>query len=363
MNAGSAASTVTSERSAATVERLSAATRLGPVALTVSDLERALAFYTEALGLRVHRDERGLAAPGPDGETGRAALGAGGEDLLVLCENPAATRAGRHAGLYHVALLYPTRAELARAAVRLALTRTPIQGASDHGTHEAIYLADPDGNGLELAVDRPREQWPDIGDPSLFAGGPRPLDLDGLLALVAEQPPAPRAEPGLRVGHVHLHVADTAAALRFYTEVVGFETVIDLGPAAAFVSAGGYHHHLAFNTWRGRGVGPAPANAVGLRHWTVYLPRAIDVDAARARIERAGVAYEPHGAGLLVRDPDGNALSIAAEPLAEDPVAAEPLAEDRHRDSVGALTYADPAAGPAGARTFADPAAAGPAGD
>ncbi|HSY40204.1 MAG TPA: VOC family protein, partial [Polyangia bacterium] len=211
---------------------LPTATRLGPVELTVSDLERAIVFYTDALGLRVRRDEHALAA-------GRAALGAGEEDLVVLVENGSARAAGRHAGLYHVALLYPTREELARAAVRLAVTRTPIQGASDHGTHEAIYLADPDGNGLELAADRPRERWPDIGDPSLFAGGPRALDLDGLLALVAESPPSARAERGLRVGHVHLHVADTAAALRSYTETVGFETVIDLGPAAAFVAAGG----------------------------------------------------------------------------------------------------------------------------
>lgn len=346
MNAGFAVSTVASENPAARenpaaiAELLPAATRLGPVELAVSDLECAVAFYTEALGLRVHRDERDLAVSGPDGETGRrVALGTGGEDLLVLCENAAAIRAGRHAGLYHVALLYPTRAELARAAVRLAATRTPIQGASDHGTHEAIYLADPDGNGLELAADRPREQWPDIGDPSLFVGGPQLLDLDGLLALVAEQPPTSRAEPGLQIGHVHLHVADTAAALRFYTEVVGFETVIDLGPAAAFVSAGGYHHHLAFNTWRGRGVGSAPTNAVGLRYWTIYLPRALDVDAVRARFERTGVAYEPRGAGLLVRDPDGNALSIDADPLAGD----------RHHDSVHAFTSTDPAAaGPAG---------------
>jgi catechol 2,3-dioxygenase len=340
MNTGSAADTATRERPAASAELLPVATRLGPVELTVSDLERAVAFYVEALGLRVHRDGRDLAASGAAGETGRrAALGAGGEDLLVLFENPAATRASRHAGLYHVALLYPSRAELARAAMRLAVTRTPVEGASDHGTHEAIYLADPDGNGLELAADRPREQWPEIGDPSLFAGGPQPLDLDGLLATVAEQPPTPRAEPGLQVGHVHLHVADTAAALRFYTEVVGFETVIDLGPAAAFVSAGGYHHHLAFNTWRGRGVGPAPANAVGLRHWTVYLPTGADVDAARARIERAGIAHEPRGAGLLTRDPDGNALSIAADSRAKD----------RPRDSARAFISADPAAaGPAG---------------
>jgi catechol 2,3-dioxygenase len=268
----------------------------------VSDLERATAFYTEALGLRVQSRA-----------DARAALGAGGEDLLVLFENRSAQRAGRHAGLYHVALLYPSRVELARAAMRLAMTRTPIQGASDHGTHEAIYLADPDGNGLELAADRPRELWPDIGDPSLFAGGPQPLDLDGLLDLVGQERPVPLAAPGLCVGHVHLHVADTAAALRFYTEALGFETVIDLGPAAAFVSAGGYHHHLAFNTWRGRGVGPAPADAVGLRRWTVCVPREADVRAAGERFERAGIAAERTREGLLARDPSGNAVLIAVD--------------------------------------------------
>jgi catechol 2,3-dioxygenase len=297
-----AASTTESQSrgSLANVAQLPAATRLGPVELTVVDLERAVGFYTEAIGLSVQR--RG-------GE--RAALGDGGEDLLVLVEDRAARRGGRHAGLYHVALLYPSREELARAAVRLATVRTPIQGASDHVTHEAIYLADPDGNGLELAADRPRGRWPDIGDPSLFAGGPQRLDLDGLVALVADEPPAPRAQAGLQVGHVHLHVADTAAALRFYTEVIGFDTVIDLSPTVAFVSAGGYHHHVAFNTWRGRGVPPAPAGTVGLRHWTVYLPSEADVRAVRERAEHAGVAYEERGADLLVRDPSGNAVLIA----------------------------------------------------
>jgi catechol 2,3-dioxygenase len=284
-------------------ESLPAATRLGPVELRVSELDRAVAFYTEALGLRVQSRQQA-----------RAALGAGGEDLLVLSEHHAARRAGRHAGLYHVALLYPSREELGRAALRLAATRTPIQGASDHGTHEAIYLSDPDGNGLELAADRPRELWPEIGDPNLFAGGPQPLDLDGLLAPVAEEPPTRHAREGLQVGHVHLHVGDTAAALRFYTETIGFETVIDLG-TAAFVSAGGYHHHLAFNTWRGRDVPPAPADAVGMRHWTVYLPDAAAVEAVRERLERAGVDYARAVAdGLLVRDPSGNAVSIAPDP-------------------------------------------------
>jgi catechol 2,3-dioxygenase len=123
--------------------------RLGDVHLTVTDLDRLVAFYEDAIGLRVHRRDDWVAA-----------LGAGGEDLLVLYEEPGARRADRRAGLYHYALLFPSREELAHAALRLAARRTPIQGASDHGTHEAIYLADPDGNGIELAADRPRERWP-----------------------------------------------------------------------------------------------------------------------------------------------------------------------------------------------------------
>lgn len=276
---------------------LPAATRLGPVELRVTDIERASAFYVEAIGLREHRRA-----------DGRVALGAGAEDLIVLVEHPSARRAGRHAGLYHVALLHDSRLELAQAALRLAATRTPIQGASDHGTHEAIYLADPDGNGLELAADRPREQWPDVGDPSLYAGGPKPLDLDGLLALVRGEQPTRAAERGLRVGHLHLHVADVAAALRFYTVAVGFEKVFELGDSAAFVSAGGYHHHLAFNTWRGRGVAPAPPDAVGLRRWTLVLPGEADLAALRTRLRQTGTEYEIRADGIFVCDPSRNWL-------------------------------------------------------
>ncbi len=307
----SAATSAQAKRSVATGDsgRLPATAHLGPVTLAVADLQRAIEFYERVLGLRIQRRENDSAA-----------LGAGGEELLILVEKRGARRAGRHAGLYHVALLYPSREELARAAVRLASTRTPIQGASDHGTHEAIYLSDEDGNGLELAADRPREQWPDVGDHSLYSAGPKPLDLDGLLALVRGESPVAQAATGVRVGHVHLHVADTAAALRFYTELVGFEKVVELGRSAAFVAVGGYHHHLAFNTWRGEGVPPAPADAVGLVCWTIYLPGAADVAAVRERLERGGAPCQVRGAELLARDPSGNAVSIAPDPVAQEPV-------------------------------------------
>ena len=277
------------DSSPVTVASLPATLRLGEVELTVADLDRAVGFYQDALGLQVHRREDPVAA-----------LGVGGEDLVVLVEEPGARPAGRHAGLYHYAPLFPSREELARAALRLALRRTPIQGASDHGTHEAIYLADPDGNGIELAADRPRAEWPDLR----YLHGPQPLDTDGLLGLVASEEPRRHAGEGLAMGHLHLHVGDVEQGLAFYRDVLGFELMTRL-PSAAFVSAGGYHHHLAFNTWRGEDVPPAPPGTVGLRHWTVRLPGAEDVAAVR---ERAGDAVD----GDLIRDPWGIAVRFTS---------------------------------------------------
>jgi catechol 2,3-dioxygenase len=250
--------------------------RLGATHLTVTDLDRSVAFYQDAIGLRVHRRDDGVAA-----------LGTGAEDVLVLTEQAGARPPGRHAGLYHVALLYPTREELARALHRIVATRTPVEGMSDHGTHEAIYLPDPDGNGLELAADRPRQAWPDLRS---YGGGPQPLDVQDLYAQAGE--PRRHAE-GVRTGHLHLHVGDVDAARAFYRGVVGFDVMTEM-PSAVFLSHGGYHHHVAANVWRGRGVPPAPADAVGLRHWTIVLEDGDDFAAAEG----------------LLRDPSGNAVLV-----------------------------------------------------
>jgi catechol 2,3-dioxygenase len=265
----------------------------------VSDLARSIVFYERSIGLQVH---------GRDGSIAR--LGAGEEDLLVLVEELAPRPAGRHAGLYHFALLHPSRVELARAALRLAATRTPISGASDHGISEAIYLPDPDGNGIELAADRPRSSWPDLSNPG-WDGGPEPLDMESLLELVEGEEPRAHADPRLVVGHLHLHVGDIERGLAFYRDVLGFEAMT-LMDSAAFMAAGGYHHHVGFNVWRGRGVPPAPAGTVGLREWTVLLPSATDVDAVRERVAAAGIEVEPREDGaFLVRDPWNNALVLA----------------------------------------------------
>lgn len=267
---------------------LPAALRLGPVHLVVTDLERSVAFYERSIGLRT-RDRAGE----------RAALGAGAQDLLVLHEEPAAQRAGRHAGLYHFALLHPSRLELARATQRLIDTRTAVSGASDHGISEAVYLSDPDGNGIELAADRSRERWGDLSDPATV--GPMPLDLAGLLGEAGDQPAPAQADRGLRVGHLHLHVGDIEQALAFYRDAVGFE-VMTRFPSAAFVASGGYHHHLGLNTWRGQGVAAAPADAVGLRRWTIVIDPEALAELGQ-RLEGAAVEVGQNEEGLLAADP------------------------------------------------------------
>jgi catechol 2,3-dioxygenase len=285
----------------ASTATLPATLRLGPVHLTVTDLDRSVGFYETSIGLRTR--SRG------DGE---AVLGAGGEDLLVLAEEPGARPAGRHGGLYHFALLQPSRLELARAAKRLMATRTPISGASDHNISEAIYLPDPDGNGIELAADRPRETWGDLSDPTAI-GGPMPLDMADLLASVEDEEPQAEASPELKVGHLHLHVGDLERALGFWRDGVGFQVMTSF-PSAAFIAAGGYHHHLGLNTWRGEGVPPQPDGVVGLRHWTILLRDPAEVAEVRARVEATGAEIVGRPGGFLARDPWRNAVEVSVAP-------------------------------------------------
>jgi catechol 2,3-dioxygenase len=281
------------------ISELPATLALGAVHLTVTDLDRSVAWYQTALGLRVHRHD-----------VDSAALGDGAEAVLVLHEDSTAKQPGRTAGLYHYALLFETREELARTALRLAATKTPIQGASDHGTHEAIYLPDPDGNGIELAADRPRDQWP-TPEEEFSGDGPKRLDIDALLATVNGEELSAQVRRGLRVGHLHLHVGDIAAGLAFYRDVLGFEVWAQM-PSAAFVSAGGYHHHLGFNTWRGEGAAPVPAGIVGLHHWTIVLETPGEVETVRARVRAAGVDAVDLPRGFAVIDPFGMTVHVVA---------------------------------------------------
>lgn len=294
----SATSTNISEAQGERRRLLPDALRLGAAHLKVSEIDRSIAFYRDVLGLQLARRE--------DAE---AALAAGAEELIVLHETPGARSVSRHSGLYHVALLYPSRLELARVAQRIMVSETPIQGASDHGISEAIYLPDPDGNGIELAADYPREGWPDLSDVDSIA--PNPLDMGRLFNLVASSEPEPVADPGTKIGHVHLHVGDIAEGLAFYRDLLGFDLVTYMD-SAAFLSAGGYHHHIGFNIWQGRGAPPAPPEAAGLLYWTIELPTAEDVTAARDRLRAGGAETVEVLGGFEARDPWQTAVRVVS---------------------------------------------------
>jgi catechol 2,3-dioxygenase len=284
---------------------------IGEVHLTISDLDRSLRFYQTHLGFTVHqRDDA------------KARLGADGLDLLVLSQSETALRVRGTTGLYHFAILVPSRADLARALRRLVDTDTVMQGAADHGVSEALYLADPDGNGIEVYRDRPRAEWPYAG--GALAMGADPLDLDTLLA---ESSGLPRQSSpvylgataggdnaglaaGTTIGHVHLHVSRLPEAEHFYVNVLGFALTQRYGRSALFVSAGGYHHHIGLNTWAGVGAPPPPPGAIGLRHFTARLPDAGAVSAVVDRLRAASVPFEATGDGVHIHDPAGNAMML-----------------------------------------------------
>jgi catechol 2,3-dioxygenase len=275
-----------------------AAPVVGPVALRVADLGRAVGFYRDALGLAVHRQDGAAAA-----------LGAGGRDLVLLEESPGASRPRRATGLYHLAILLPTRRDLARALRHLAESRVPFQGFADHRVSEAIYLADPEGNGIEVYRDRPRAEW--IYDGGRLRMATDPLDVDGLMGeLAGADEPWAGLPAGTRMGHVHLRVSDVAAAEAFYRDLLGLDVTTRYGSGASFLSKEGYHHHLGLNTWESAGAPPPPEGALGLKSFLLHLPAA-ELRRIRAALEERGIAGEETRDGMLLRDPAGNAVEIA----------------------------------------------------
>lgn len=231
---------------------------LGPVTLTVADLDRCAAFYEQVLGLYL------LSREDP-----HVALGTSSGDVLVcLAGDSSAPRPQAGAsGLYHLALLLPDRVELARAARRIADARWNLTGAADHLVSEALYLHDAEGNGIEIYRDQPRGDWR-YGPGGELEMATLPLDLDAVMAELPAGEIPPTVEDRARIGHVHLHVQDLAAAGRFYTEELGFEVTVSSYPGALFLSQGGYHHHIGLNTWSGR-AGAPPAGALGLRSFEI----------------------------------------------------------------------------------------------
>jgi catechol 2,3-dioxygenase len=290
--------------SATTTPSLAAATTVGTVALTVSDLDRSRAFYENVLGLTARELD----------DHGDLALGVAEEPALVTLRGDCAAPAlnPRATGLFHLAILTPSRRELAYALARLARTRWPLSGASDHLVSEALYLNDPDGNGIEIYRDRERSEWR-VDEGGQLAMATLRLDLQSLAGELTEAPPVPDRLPAdTRMGHVHLQVADLAAAEDFYRGVLGFDVSVRGYPGALFVSAGGYHHHIGLNTWNSAAAAPPAPGAVGLRAFDVRLPDRAELERVLARVSAAGVVADTLDGATVVRDPSGNGVVLRA---------------------------------------------------
>lgn len=284
------------------------ATGIGHVSLTVANLENQILFYEKALGFKVHWREEN-----------RAGLGAGGADLLVMTEQPNLKKYRGVTGLYHFAVVFPNRRELAIAMARLFALK--IRNApTDHVMTKTTYLDDPEGNGIELYCESPEDgswvfkdgnyeaRWSD----GRWSDGREALDVDALFSHLKEDDRLDVSIPdGTRMGHIHLHVSDIPEAVDFYHGVLGFDIMgMSKGIGMAFVSAGGYHHHIGLNTWVGRGAPPPPSDAVGLRHFSVDFPNQSALDDVLARIEKAGIPYNQTDDGILLQDPSQNGVVL-----------------------------------------------------
>lgn len=272
---------------------------MGAVTLVVRDLDKVSRFYQDIIGLAELSRADGLAE-----------LGTPGNVFLRLQHNPAATPdTGRSAGLFHTAFLLPRREDLANWVIHIAQKRIPIQGASDHIVSEAFYLADPEGNGIEVYFDRPHESW-------VWAGGSvhmatEALDIDGLIGTVAN-PVWTGAPAGTGVGHVHLRVGDIASAEGFYHGLLGLDITTQYGPSATFYSSGGYHHHIATNIWQSRGAPQRGENEGGLAEVEFLVADKTIWTSLSDRLRASGLALAETRGGVLVPDPWGSKMLLRA---------------------------------------------------
>lgn len=260
--------------------------RIGTVHLRVGDLDRQVAFYDDVLGFHVLAE---------DGAT--AALGTvEGRPLLVLHADPAApARASGTTGLFHVAFRVLTRADLGGMIQRIQRQGVAFSGFADHNVSEAAYLSDPEGNGLEVYADRPRDVWRGV-DGQVFMTT-EPLDVPGVL--LASSGPAPRLPSGTEVGHIHLRVSSLGEAEDFYAGILGFEVVTRSYPGALFVAAGDYHHHVGLNVWGGAGAPRPEEGSQGLVAFDVVVPDP-EVRAALMGEAGEGLLFDPEGIGVRI---------------------------------------------------------------
>jgi catechol 2,3-dioxygenase len=283
-------------------------TLMGAISLRVANLENQLMFYQQAMGFKLHwRDGN------------KAGLGAGGADLLLLTEEPNLKKYRGVTGLYHVAYVFPNKRELAIAMARLFAIKYP-NSPTDHIMTKTTYLDDLEGNGIELYCESPEDgtwrfangKYESYRKDGSWSNGREALDVDELFSHLKEDEKLDVSiPPETRVGHVHLHVRDVAEAVDFYHGILGFD-VMGLAKEyqMGFVSAGGYHHHLGLNTWQGAGAPPPPADAVGLRYFTIDLPDQKAYDEVVARVDAAGLPSNQTEAGLLLHDPSQNGVIL-----------------------------------------------------
>lgn len=273
--------------------------RCGEVALRVRDLDTMTAFYRTVLGLKVmQRSDQ------------EAVMGIDGQRLLHLQARPdAVLEPMTEAGLFHTAFLMPSAKDLARWLVHIARLETPITGFADHRVSEAVYLDDPEGNGIEVYRDRPQEEWLWVAGEVVM--GTEQLDLDRLLALtdtnVDDYHDAPE---GLRIGHIHLRVGDIAQARGFYQQLVGLEVTAFSGRGSAFLSSGRYHHHLGMNIWNSRGAGMRDAARTGLARFSLLVSDPALLQGQQDRLGAAGLAVQSVSGGLAVADPWGTRVEL-----------------------------------------------------
>ena len=290
-------------------------TGVGVVDLGVRNAERSRDFYRDIVGLEVIEED------------GPVRLGAAGKELVVLHPGALEPAAVGTTGLYHFAIVVPSRREFARLIARLIALRYP-HGPTDHVMTKSDYFSDPDGNGIEIYAETPEDGTWFMSDDGFWAedasgarrSGRDPIDLRLLLAELPDDDPLDRPLPaGTRMGHVHLHVRDLDEAVHFWSDLVGFDVMgYSRRFGAAFVSAGGYHHHLGLNTWSGPGAPPPPPGASGLRHFTVEVPTGADLREVENRLEQGGVAIAPDDdTGFFAQDPSGNRAHVVAGPSAD----------------------------------------------
>jgi len=290
-----------------TFYRMDASMEIGIVSLAVTDLERSLSFYEDVLGFTL------LA------RSGNSAVLGGERPLVLLTECKGAPRCPEYTtGLYHLALLLPGRVDLACALRHLFECGYPLQGSADHNISEAIYLSDPDGNGIELYRDRPRSAWPwqhgklEATEPSIQ------LNVESLLAELDGTEFTWRGlSPFTRVGHVHLKVGNLAQSAAFYQGVLGlYETITGIS-GACFFAAGGYHHHIGCNVWTSLDAPSPSLNAPGLRFFTLALTERMQVMSLASHISNTGIMVEQHQQSYLLRDPANNGILLTGETLRE----------------------------------------------